>query len=959
MSTLNQRSFSAGEFTPELYSRVDTSKYQQGLRQCINMQVMKTGGLENRPGSEFICEVKDSTKAVRYIPFVFSDSQTYVLEFGNLYMRVVKQGVQLTLAAQNITGITNANPCVVTYSGSDTYSNGDEVYISGIVGAIGIYLNNRNFKIASVNTGANTFVLQYMDGSNVNSTSMGAYTSGGSIEEVYELATPYAEADLPNLQYAQSGDTITIVHPSYAPRDLIRTGDTSWSLSTIVFEPSIARPSTLAYISIDPGLYYKFIITAVDANTNEESLPGFGLARNITGITKANPGVITSNLHGFYNYDLIYIENIVGMTELNNKFFYVFNTAVNTFTLLDYDTLAPIDTTGFTAYSSGGTMKRMHISAFNVGTSLALSWDVVPNAAYYKIYVALDPLGPIERVATGLISLATANSFSSALPLTLVPDYNSPHPRNRKPFDSANNYPSCVGYTQQRKAFANTNNNPETTWLSHIGSYKNFRIGYPIKDNESVTYTIAGRKVNTIRHLVDLERFVKFTQDAEIVVQGGADGVIRPGEINPKVQSNNGASSLRPLIVDTSALYAQARGSIIRDLLYNYQVDKYQGNDLTIFSKHLFEGYTIVDWDYQLNSNSIVWAVRSDGVLLGLTYVRDQQIVGWHRHVFKDAFVENVVVVPEGNEDAVYLVVKRTINSRQVKYIERLSNRFINDLIDNKFMDSFLSYDGRYTGAISMTLSGGTTWAYDETLTLTSSSSYFSSADVGNEIHLVGSDGSLIRFKINAYTSGTVVTGNAHKTVPVAMRSIAISYNAKLGTSWSKAVDKLSGIWHLEGKSVSVFADRFVVGSPNNASYPVYTVTNGSITLDKCYSVIHVGLPYLSDSETLDVDTANGEAVVDKRTNITEVSLRLHKSRSCWIGSSPPSDDNVNPLEGLTELKIRNIENYDSPVSLKSDIVNVQIESHWNSNGRVFIRNVDPVPLTITAIYPSGFIPVR
>ena len=181
MAEFTQRSFGSGEVGPAIYPRADMAAYATGLRTARNVYGRRHGGLDNRSGTVHLGEVYDSTKAVRLIPFVFSDDQTYVLEFGDEHMRVIKNGEYVRLAAQNITNITNTNPCVLTYAGSDTYSNGDVVYITGIVGPIGLYLNNREFKVANVNAGANTFELDYMDGTNVNSTSFGAYTSGGTV----------------------------------------------------------------------------------------------------------------------------------------------------------------------------------------------------------------------------------------------------------------------------------------------------------------------------------------------------------------------------------------------------------------------------------------------------------------------------------------------------------------------------------------------------------------------------------------------------------------------------------------------------------------------------------------------------------------------------------------------------------------------------------------------------------
>jgi hypothetical protein len=463
---------------------------------------------------------------------------------------------------------------------------------------------------------------------------------------------------------------------------------------------------------------------------------------------------------------------------------------------------------------------------------------------------------------------------------------------------------------------------------------------------------MSGRQVNEIRHLLDLGGLIVLTSGGEWAVQGNASGIITPTDINMKQYSYNGVSDIIPIIIGSNAIYVQDGDSIVRDLGYDYQVDGYRGTDLTIFSSHLTDGYTIVDWAYQKLPHSIVWAVRNDGTLLGLTYVRDQEMIAWHRHDF-DGTVENVVSVREGDEYAVYLTIKRTINSKTVRYIERMTQRRIapqvDDIVDFKGADSCLSYDGRNTNTShTMTLSGGTNWTYDETLTLTSSTAYFTSSEVGNAIHLTGSDGTIIRFIIEAYTSTTVVTGKASKTVPSVMQSTAMS-------TWTRSVDQVTGLWHLEGKQVSVLGDGFVVANPNNDSYDTATVASGSITLDKPYGVLHIGLPITCDAETLDIDTWQGETLVDKKKRINKVTMLVESSRGVWAGSKSPTSDSS--LTGLSELKIRNAEDYDSPVALQTGPIDLTIGPEWSDGGRVFIRQTDPLPLTVLSISPSGLMP--
>lgn len=941
MTAFRQLSLSSGEISPALYARVDQTKYATGLRTCRNWIVQKFGGVSNRPGTKFVAEVKDSTKNVGLIEFVFSDDQTYVLEFGDEYMRVHRNGAQLSDLTLTITGVTQANPAVVTYTGTDPTS-GEEVFIDNVGGMT--QLNNRNFKIANVNGGANTFELQYMDGTDVNSTAFTAYTSGGTAQRIYEITTPYDEADLSELQFAQSADVITIVHPSYAPQNLSRTGDTSWTLADTEFAPSIDRPSAVAATSGGgTGNRIRYKVTAAKEETYEESLPGLAAALTITGITQANPAVVTYTGTDPYSGDQMYLDAIVGMTELNGETFYIANVngGANTFEL------AGVDSTTFTAYSSGGTAQRLGATLDNVGAgSVAaphvLTWAGVSGAEEYYIYKEKDGV-------FGFIGTAGTTTFSDT---GLTPDTSETPPIERNPFVGTGNYPSTVTYYQQRRMFANTDNDPEKIWGSRSGKFTNFTTTSPIQEDDAVTFSMAGRKVKEVRHLLDLGKLVVLTVSDESAILGGQDNVLSPTTISPVTYSYNGSSSLAPILIGSNALYVQARSSIIRDLGFDFQVDGYRGNDLTIFATHLFDNYTLSDWTYQQIPNSIVWSVRSDGTLLGLTYVREQQVLGWHRHDFENGLVKAVACVPEGDEDFLYLVIEREVDGRTVKYIERMSTRLVDDIVDSTILDSYLTYDGRNTTAShTMTLSGGTDWTDEEELTLTSSTSYFVATEVGNEIHLTSGD-DVIRFTLTGYTSATVMTGTANRTVPVAMRSVAIS-------DWSRAVDEVTGLWHLEGEDVSIFADGYVEANPNNPAYDLKTVTNGTVELSEHYGVIHVGLPITSDIETLNIDSSQGETVADKNKLITSVSLFVDKARGLWAGKDAPSasEDVIGDNSGLTEYKLRTDEGYDDPVALITDVIEVNIEGAWNNNGRVFIRQSDPVPATILAIVPQGAVP--
>ena len=261
----SQLSFGAGIMAPELYGRFDQAKFSVALAECTNFVVLPHGPAQNRAGFEFVKEVQDSTKSTRLIEFVFSTSQSYVLEFGHQTMRIHTDGGTVLESAQNVTGATSANPAELTIT-AHGYSTGDEVYLLSLPGDFAV-LNGRYFTITS--TGANTFTLDGVDAS-----AYAAYTSGGTAARVYTVATPYDSADVFDLQFTQSADVLTLVHPSYAPRELRRAGATSWSFSTVTFGPSIAAPTSVAAAasSGSGSTTYTYVVTTVADDGLEESL---------------------------------------------------------------------------------------------------------------------------------------------------------------------------------------------------------------------------------------------------------------------------------------------------------------------------------------------------------------------------------------------------------------------------------------------------------------------------------------------------------------------------------------------------------------------------------------------------------------------------------------------------------------------------------------------------------------
>ena len=290
-------SFAAGELAPALQGRVDLAKYQVGLATCLNWFVHPFGGVSTRAGTAFVGETCDAAVRSRLIPFSFNTQQTYVLEFADRMMRVVKGGGYVLEAAVAVAGITRASPGIVTTAAPHGLASGDAVWLEDVQGMTEV--NRRRFTVTVL--GSSTFAL------GIDTSGYADWTSGGTVARVYTIATPYPEADLPLLKYVQSADMMTLTHPSHAPRNLTRTGHASWTLTTITYAPTQQPPTALA--SSSPGSGFDYVVSAVAEETGEESVASASVSSNIqtsritwTNAAGANSYNVYKGKNGVYGF---------------------------------------------------------------------------------------------------------------------------------------------------------------------------------------------------------------------------------------------------------------------------------------------------------------------------------------------------------------------------------------------------------------------------------------------------------------------------------------------------------------------------------------------------------------------------------------------------------------------------------------------------------------------------------
>ena len=849
-------------------------------------------------------------------------------------------GVAVTASrgeAFNINSITLANPGSITLSSAHQFVVGDSVYISGVGGmtqlADGFYV---------VNTSATPVlsVKNYTTGVPVNTTAFTAYTSGGTIEygsKIFDIVNSYVVTAIG----ANGVDESLASTSASVTNNLYVNG----AFNTITWS-SVSGALRYNIYKIQSGLYGYIGQTQALSFTDDNIAPDMGITTPIYDTTFYENGIVSVPVtNGGTGY---------GTTITGGSFSAV--TVVSGGTgYSGTPTLTVSDPTGtgavFTVTLSLGVITTIGIT--NAGSNYTAPIFVLADGGAGPVTKAvLAPvLSPVVRGAVVLaVTDATGTGAAVSAEVTggVITKVNvtSPGSNYTAPVVTVTtasggssaafgtavlsglNYPGAVSYFEQRRVFAGTTNSPQQLWMTRSGTESDMSYRLPVKDDDRISFKVAAREANTIRHIVPLQQLMLLTSAAEWRVSPVNSDAITPTTISVRPQSYIGANNVQPSIVNNSMVYCAARGGHVRELGYSWQSNGYITGDLSLRAAHLFDNYEISDMCYSKSPHPLIWFISSTGYLLGLTYVPEQQIGAWHWHDTDGTF-ESCANVAEGAEDHVYVVVKRTVNGNSVRYVERMASNAFDSIDDCFFVDSGLTYDGNNTTATTVTVSGGTLWGPTELLTITASTSIFAypaTTDVGDAFVFTATDGTQYRLTIESCSSTTVVQARSDKVLAVAFRNVPISNGAF-------ARNSVGGLSHLEGKTVSILADGAVM--------PRKVVVGGSVSIDRAAVKIHVGLQYLSDLQTLPL-AINIEAFGQGRVkNINQAWVRVFRSSGLFVG--PTADK-------LTEAKMRTNEPYGSPPSLRSDEISVNITPTWAQGGQIYIRQADPLPLTVVGV---------
>lgn len=948
-----QRSFAGGELDPTLHTRADHLKFTTGVRLSRNFYVLRGGGLANRPGTELVGEAKDSTKIVRGVPFVFNASQAYALEFGHLTLRIFVDRAQLIVAG------------IPAWDIATTYVQGDIEQKGGV-----------NYYALTTTVGEDPALFPLV-----------WYPLDGV---VFEFPTPYEADQLFDLQVAQSADTMYITHPAHKPRKLQRLGHTVWTLAINTFLPPLQGPTNITATSGGgSGTTQRWKVTSIKAESLEESLPGYAGA----GVTvRAFPGASTANgvwsavvnyLVGTVRTDLgvSYVSILPSLNKaphLNNgpgSFWWKLsdgiaiqatapavhgvatgdavtfavptgffnnpdiNAAIQgkefTVTVLNAQFLYLQNTVGNTATHQGiFTMGIPFVELVGVGApSLAnnhvITWTPRPEAREQWVYRN-------ESGVYGFVGAAIGDTFTDT---GKQPDSSLTPPERYEPFPTAGNFPAVVGFFQQSIVYAATDNKPETFFRSRPGDIDNFSRRIPLNPDDPIIERIVGHQVNRIRHVIELDNLLIFTEGAEFVAMGDSNGALSQDEINLRNRGQNGSARVPPVVVDRTVIYLQARGSVVRSLAYDINSGGFSGRDQTTFARHLFRNHTITSWAWVQNPEPQLWATREDGLLLCYTFLQEEQINGWTRHD-TDGFVECVLTLPEGDEDALYMWVRRTIGGQPRRFLEALAPRRLaaedyDGIRDPRFLDSHLIYDGEHLGldavnyvaaAGTMTLTTGTSFDAGEPLTLQASLASFQggSGDVGRRVRLrVGTE--KVDVLVTASIDSDTLTCVAAVDVPATLQGVPT-------TRWYLLTSTVGNVDHLEGKTAGIFAD--------GEERPQQVVTAGVVAVGAPAEWVLVGLPIRGQVQLLTIDAPSRDSIPGVAKLVSALDISLLQTLGLKIG---PDEANLTPV--------------DLPVGAPAGVpftgtIDQTLLGEWANDSGIFIQQDSPFPACILGVAP-------
>lgn len=706
-----------------------------------------------------------------------------------------------------------------------------------------------------------------------------------------EIATPYGAADLAGLKWAQSADTLYLVHPGYRPQKLTRASHTSWSLAAVDF--------------VD-GPYLDENLTATTLTPSATTGSGITLTASSAIFQPGHVGSLwrIAEKSGHLNYDEW--EPAKSYTSGTSKVTYANRV--------------------FVAASTGTSGKRPPLHSKSTESDGGVNWTHLHSGH-----------GWVKIAAYSTATQVTADVLGT------LPDTVATTRWREAAWSAVQGYPSAVAFYEERLGFANSALQPQTCWLSASGAYENFAPtdnADTVLDDTAMTFTIADNQVNAIRWLAPGKVLTLGTAGGEFTVQASnLNEALTPKNVTVRGQSTVGGADTMPLKIGNAILFVQRAGRRLYEIAYRFDTDSYGAPEMTLLAQHLTRG-GLKEIVWQPQPWATIWVVGQEGSLSGLTYLRDQDVIGWHRHTLggADAQALSAAVVPATDQDRLWLAVERSIDGAARRYIEFLEEEFWPDDFAAKerafFVDCGLSYDGwNHDPSRLLTLQGGPPWTKGQIKTLVATGhAPFAPGDLGRvfRFRIAGAVELLLSVRIQSVQDAMTTLVELLVDVPTSLQGQSVA-------SWGTTATLLAGLEHLEGEAVQILAD--------GASHPDRPVQSGSVSLDRPATSVQAGLGYVSRLETLDLEAgaADGTAV-GKPRRIHRAVVRLFGSLGAEVGVA----------EGfLEEMPFRSAATpMDAGPPLFTGDRTVEFPKGWDREARILVRQAQPLPLAVVAIAP-------
>ena len=453
------------------------------------------------------------------------------------------------------------------------------------------------------------------------------------------------------------------------------------------------------------------------------------------------------------------------------------------------------------------------------------------------------------------------------------------------------------------------------------------------------------------------------TAGSEIAVQEiTPNQVLGPENVKYEIQSAEGSREMEPVLVEDAVLFVRIGGRRVIELRFDIQSDSWVPRDMNVLYPEITQS-GIVEMAYQKEPDNIIWIVLANGKLLGMTYDREQNVYGWHRHPLGgvSAVAESVQVItsPDASVNDVWVIAKKSVNGSTRRFVEYFAEGFEqdDDIEGAVFLDSSLEFDGAVNETLQPGAGATTRNATNVPFTVTSSFELTTEAGdflvteadefiaMNDDVFVAGDVGREIRVRYFDDTAQQWLTARAQITSVVSEEEVRCTILSPFPNldelplnGWRLTSTVITGLWHLEGTTVSALAD--------GAEIENLTVTNGSITLPVKTARAQIGQPYTSTLATQRIDAGATDGTAQGKTKrFHQIVMRLYASLGGKVGSDATNSDYI---------LYRSLSDYmdEVPPVLTGDTDKFPFPGGYETDGRIWVLADQPLPLTVVAMYP-------